>query len=45
MLGGKHHGALSDSEMLNAMKFLPGKGINFTICHCNKQTKTIRVAC
>ncbi|TYK15538.1 ultraviolet-B receptor UVR8 isoform X2 [Cucumis melo var. makuwa] len=24
MLGGKHHGALSDSEMLNAMKFLPG---------------------
>lgn len=30
MLGGKHHGSLSDSERLNAVKSLPGIRINFT---------------
>lgn len=29
MLGGKHHGTLSDSEMLNATKSLPGKSKPF----------------
>lgn len=39
MLGGKHHGTLSDSEKLNAMTSQPGNGTNFYIYLIHWETR------